>query len=121
MRLLVNENISRSVIRVLREKGHNVTSVKEELRGKPDEIVLARAQKERRLVVTQDKDFGELAFRVLLPATCGVIIFRLSGSDPEHDNRRIVEVLESRKDWTGHFAVVTDTQIRIRALPRRIE
>ena len=55
-----------------------------------------RAQTEGRIVVTHDKDFGELAFRAQLPASCGVILFRLSGSEPETDNRRILELLESR-------------------------
>jgi hypothetical protein len=64
-----------------------------------------------------DKDFGELAFRSLLPASCGVILFRLAGMDPETDNQRILEAVESRTDWAGHFSVVTDDRIRMRPLP----
>ena len=53
-------------------------SVKESMRGATDREVLERAQQENRLVVTFDKDFGELAYRFKLPATSGVILFRLS-------------------------------------------
>jgi len=109
--------MSRTVIRTLRERGHDVLSAKESLQGLPDEDVLARAQQERRLVVTQDKDFGELAFRARLLADCGVILFRLAGANPDQDNRRVLEVLESTTEWVGQFAVVTQHQVRIRALP----
>ena len=117
MRLIANENVSGTVIRTLRERGHDVLSVKESMRAASDGAVLARAQSEQRLVLTNDKDFGELAFRYGLPASCGVVLFRLSGVDPESDNRRVLQVLESRTDWEGHFAVVDHDRIRIRPLP----
>lgn len=68
MRLIANENISRSVVQKLRDRGHDVLAVKESMRGEEDTAILERAQSEARLVVTQDKDFGELAFRFGLPA-----------------------------------------------------
>jgi hypothetical protein len=68
-------------------------------------------------VVTQDKDFGELAFRFGLPADCGIILFRLAGSNAQADNQRMVEVINSRKDWAGHFAVADDYRLRLRPLP----
>jgi len=117
MRIIANENVSGSVIRALRDRGHDVLSVKESMRSGSDEAVLARAQSEQRVVITHDKDFGELAFRHGLPATCGVILLRLSGSDPESDSERALGALESRSDWEGHFAVVEQDRIRIRPLP----
>ena len=117
MRFLVNENVTGTVIRELRQQGNDVLSVKESMRSERDEVILARAQTEQWIVVTHDKDFGELAFRSRLPASCGVILFRLAGSDPQSDNRRILEALGSRADWAGHFSVVTDDRIRMRRLP----
>ena len=117
MHFLVNENITATVIEELRERGHDVLSAKESMRSKPDHLILARAQTEERIVVTHDKDFGELAFRSQLPASCGIILFRLSGSNPDVDNERMLEALESRTDWAGHFTVVTDDRIRMRPLP----
>lgn len=117
MRLLVNENVTGTVIQELRQRGHDVLSVKESMRSETDAVILARAQAEQRIVVSHDKDFGELAFRSQLSATCGVILFRLSGSDRDADNARILEALESQSDWAGHFSVVTDDRIRMRPLP----
>src|SRR5262249_22724835 len=114
---LANENVTATVIEGLRQRGHDVLSVKESMRSEPDDVILARAQAEQRIVVTHDKDFGELAFRSHLPASGGVILFRLAGSDPDTDNRRILEALESRTDWAGHFSIITDDRIRMRALP----
>jgi hypothetical protein len=44
-------------------------------------------------------------------------LFRLTGSDPDADNRRLLEALENRTDWAGHFSVVTDDRMRMRPLP----
>ncbi len=79
--------------------------------------VLQRAAEESRLIITHDKDFGALAFRWGLPATSGVILFRLSGRAPDVDNERILNVLAQRVDWAAHFSVVTDDRIRVRGLP----
>lgn len=117
MKFIMNENISGTVIRMLREHGHDVLSVKESMRGAPDEEVLRRAQAEQRVVVTQDKGFGELAFRFGLPASCGIILLRLSCTNPDEENRLILAALEARDDWAGHFAVITDDRIRMRPLP----
>ncbi len=119
MRILANENFPGPVIRTLRQRGHDVLSVKEAMRSASDRTVLVRAQQERRLLVTFDKDFGELAYRLGLPAECGVILFRLSGSSPEADNDRALSAMEGRTDWEGNFSIVTDDLIRIRPLPRR--
>jgi hypothetical protein len=75
------------------------------------------AAREQRLIVTFDKDFGELAFRQGLAAPSGIVLFRLSGSSPEIDNARASSALESRDDWAGKLAVVEDDRIRMRPLP----
>ncbi len=118
MRIVADENVSATVVRELRARGHDVVSVKESMRSSPDRTILERAGEEKRLVITHDKDFGALAFRWGLPATSGVILFRLAGKDPDVDNERILHVLEQRADWAGHFSVVTEDRIRIRRLPR---
>lgn len=117
MRIIANENVSGTVIRELRDRGHDVLPAKELMRAEKDPSILARAQTEMRVVLTHDKDFGELAFRSGLPAQCGVILLRLSGTDRDHDNQRVIEALESRSDWEGKFSVVEQFRIRIRPLP----
>jgi predicted nuclease of predicted toxin-antitoxin system len=117
MCLLVNENVSSTVIQQLRQRGHDVLSVKESMRSEQDNVILARAQTELPIVVTHDKDFGELAFRARLPGSSGVILFRLAGVGADTENRRVLDAIDSRTDWAGHFSVVTDDRIRMRSFP----
>jgi predicted nuclease of predicted toxin-antitoxin system len=117
MRVLANENVSSTVVHALRAQGHDVVAVKEWLPGVDDEAVLRRAQAERRVVLTHDKGFGELAYGRRLPATCGIVLLRLSGANRDADNLRALSALTSRTDWEGHFSVVTDEGTRMRPLP----
>lgn len=119
MRFLANENIPGPVVRSLRELGHDVVWAKEDLKlkGQADHVLLSMAQAEQRITVTCDTDFGELAFRSGLPATCGVVLLRIQWTDPTTDNAFAVATLTSRHDWTGIFAVIERDRIRIRPLP----
>jgi predicted nuclease of predicted toxin-antitoxin system len=118
MRILADENVPGPVVAALREAGHDVVWTRETSPGARDRDVLGTAQGEARLVVTYDKDFGELAVRHALPAASGVVLVRLSGPSPEVDNARVVEALIGRDDWAGHFAVITDDRVRLRPLPK---
>jgi predicted nuclease of predicted toxin-antitoxin system len=118
MRILADENVPRPVVTALREAGNDVVWTKETSPGARDRAVLASAQVENRLVLTYDKDFGELAVRYAVPAASGVVLVRLSGPSPEIDNARVVEALIGRDDWAGYFAVITDDRVRLRPLPK---
>lgn len=117
MRFLADENIARSVVDRLRDAGHDCLSVKESMRGASDADILARAVAEARTMITFDKDFGELAFRSRLPASCGVVLFRITPSGRDADIQRVLGPLESRDDWAGAFWTITDQRIRRRPLP----
>lgn len=117
MLFLADENFPGPVVQALRARGDDVAWVAEKMRAASDEAVLARAQADGRILVTFDKDFAELAFKAGLPAICGVVLFRLTGSSPADDNARVLAALEERQDWAGHFAVVQGDRIRMRALP----
>src|SRR3990172_7966027 len=113
MRILANENFPGDAVNALRNQGHDVAWVRTDAPGTSDAEVLAHAQRENRIVVTFDKDFGELAFRARLPASSGIILFRISAPSPAHVARVAVAALESRTDWAGHFTVVEDSRIRM--------
>ncbi len=119
MRLLANENFPGAAVDALRARGHDVAWMRTDAPGSNDIHVLDRAQRENRLVVTFDKDFGELAFRSRLPAIHGIVLFRISTPSSAHVARVAVATLESRTDWGGHFAVIEDDRIRMTPLPRR--
>jgi predicted nuclease of predicted toxin-antitoxin system len=118
MRLLANENFPLDAVEALRAEGHDVAWIREDAPGSSDEQVLARAQQEGRILVTFDKDFGELAFRSKLPATGGVILFRITASSSRRIAQVAVQALAARTDWAGHFSVIEDQRIRMTPLPR---
>jgi predicted nuclease of predicted toxin-antitoxin system len=122
MKLLANENFPLLAVKALQDLGHDVLWARTDMRGEADDVILHRAQAEDRLVVTFDKDFGELAFRWGLPASCGVILFRLRTQSPDYVRNRVVEILAARADadWLGHFFVVEEYRIRVRPL-RKID
>jgi predicted nuclease of predicted toxin-antitoxin system len=118
MWILANENFPEAAVIALRQAGHDVTWVRTDAPGITDEEVLQRANIERRLLVTFDKDFGELAFRTHLPAESGIVLFRISAPSADHVARVALSVLESRADWAGHFSVIDDRRIRMTLMPR---
>jgi predicted nuclease of predicted toxin-antitoxin system len=117
MRILANENFPGDAVQALQARGHDVAWVRADAPGSSDPQVLARAQAEGRVLVTFDKDFGELAFRSGLPASSGIVLFRISMPSSSHVARVAVAALESPVDWAGHFAVVEDDRIRMTPLP----
>jgi len=120
MRILADENFPRLSVQELRRLGHDVLWVRTDMPGISDSAMLARAQDEQRLLVTLDKDFGELTFRLKLSAMYGVILFRMTMSDPRIVPVNMANIIESRSDWVGHFSVVEDDRIRMRPLSGNI-
>jgi predicted nuclease of predicted toxin-antitoxin system len=114
MRFLANENFPGDAVEGLRNQGHDVTWVRADSPGITDSVVLARAQAELRILLTFDKDFGELAFRSKLPVTIGIILFRVRGKSGLEIAQKVSRVIASRDDWAGHFSVVEEHRIRIR-------
>ncbi len=118
MRFQANENFPRNAVLALRSAGHDVTWIRTDRPGAADEEVLAIAIAEVRILLTFDKDFGYLAFNARLPATCGIVLFRLRKKSPDLIADRVVAVLQSRDDWAGSFCIVEPGRIRMRALPK---
>jgi len=117
MKLLANENFPRVAVEALRQHGHDVLWARLEMPGDDDVTILSRAQSEERLILTFDKDFGELAFRWGLSASSGVILLRFAADFPEVMATRIVEILDKQTNWAGLFSVVEAHRIRTRPLP----
>jgi predicted nuclease of predicted toxin-antitoxin system len=117
MRILANENFPLDAVDALRASGHDVAWIRSDSPGASDREVLERAQREDRLVITFDKDFGKLAFHAGLPASSGIVLFRITASSSAHIAQVALAALESRADWAGHFSVVEDDRIRMTPLP----
>ena len=117
MRIIANENIPGLAVRKLRDRGHDVIWIRESDPGSADHEVLALARAENRLLITFDKDFGELAFRHGFPAVNGVLLFRPRKAPPDFYAEWILRTLESRDDWSGNFSVIEVDRIRMTVLP----
>src|SRR5579864_6327074 len=75
MNFVADESCAGPVIRALRESGHDVLAIAEVAKGTPDELVLARALEGKRVLITEDRDFGELVF-ARGRSSAGVILVR---------------------------------------------
>jgi len=112
MRFLVDETAGPAIARWLRGQGHEVFSVYETARGIDDDEVIGRAFAENRILITDDKDFGEKVYREQRPHK-GVVLLRL---DDEHTPikiealRRLLELYADQ--LADNFVVVTETRVR---------
>ena len=114
MRFVVDESTGAAVAEFLRRLGHDVLAVADELPQADDAVILAEAVQESRVLVTNDKDFGELVFR-RGQAHVGVILLRLRDESPANRVRVVQAVLEQCTDvLPDHLVVATDSHIRVR-------
>jgi predicted nuclease of predicted toxin-antitoxin system len=118
-RWLCDENIPRLLVEELRTRSHDVAWVAEDGRGLSDTEVLSLAARERRICLTFDKDFGELAGSVPLPMECGIVLLRLPFTPTPTAASRVAAILESRNDWAEHFSVIEPGRVRMRRLHER--
>ncbi|HEV2853110.1 MAG TPA: DUF5615 family PIN-like protein [Thermoanaerobaculia bacterium] len=114
MKLFADEGVDRQIVERLRRDGHEVAYVAELDPGIGDELVLQWASKIGALLVTGDKDFGELVFRQKR-ASGGVVLLRLAGWAPEEKAAWVSESLrEHGREMQGAFSVISSTTLRIR-------
>jgi predicted nuclease of predicted toxin-antitoxin system len=115
MRLLANENFPRVAVEALRLLGHDVSWAAEDCPSARDESVLALAERDSRILLTQDKDFGELALHRRLPASCGIVLFRVAPV-PSLVADLASRVFHQGVDFSGKFVVVEEGRIREKSL-----
>ncbi len=113
MRFLVDECTGPAVAQWLRRQNHDVISVYDEIRGADDTEVIQKACEQNRILITNDKDFGELVFREKKPHK-GVILLRLEDEQASNKIAVLQRLLEKyEKSFSGNFIVVTETTVRI--------
>jgi predicted nuclease of predicted toxin-antitoxin system len=116
MRFLANENFPGAAVKALVADGHDVVWVRIAAPGTTDPDVLAWAVREERILLTFDKDFGELARGSELPRTCGVVLLRLPMPRPDDVGQRLADLITARDDWAGSFSVIEPGRVRMRPL-----
>jgi len=116
MRLLADENMEAASVAWLREMGHDVLWAAEDAPSMPDSDLLERANAAARIVLTRDRDFGQLVFgerRV----SYGIILLRLRARN-QWERLPLLQSFwpEIERNAAGHFLVVNNDRVRIRAL-----
>jgi predicted nuclease of predicted toxin-antitoxin system len=113
MRFLVDECTGPAVAKWLRSSHHEVFSVYDEVRGLDDESIIEKANRENYVLVTNDKDFGELVFRKRKQHK-GVVLLRLEDERSKNKIAVLHRVLESYSDkLSDNFIIVTEKTVRI--------
>ena len=114
MKFLADENVDKSVVERLRKEGHVVLYVIEMERSISDDEVIQRANQESALLLTADKDFGELVFRQGR-IVYGAILIRLAGLSPQRKAEVVAKVVQEHADELAqNFTVITPGAVRIR-------
>lgn len=117
MRFLADENIHAELVAWLRGGGHDVAYAAETLVGEPDTVVLRIARDEERIVVTDDKGFGDLVVRRRL-ASAGVLLLRMGSPAIGRRIERLAAAWPSIEvGLRGNFTVVSDHRVRVRPIP----
>jgi predicted nuclease of predicted toxin-antitoxin system len=114
MNFLADESVDGQIVERLRQEGHDVLYVAEMEPGITDDQVLEKANENQALLMTIDKDFGELVFR-LGRLHHGVVLVRLGGLSSER-KAEIVAIAVSRyaESLDNSFSVISPGRIRIR-------
>lgn len=117
MHFLANENFPVASVMLLRQSEHDVVHVAEAFPSVEDEVVLHRAREQQRILITFDRDYGELIFRRKLPAPAGILFMRFDPDTPTEPAELVLSLLQGGVELTGNFTVMTREEIRQRRLP----
>jgi predicted nuclease of predicted toxin-antitoxin system len=116
MNVVADESVDRPFIDALRAAGHDVHAIVETNAGSADEDVLSVAYRENWLLITLDKDFGELVFR-LRQKHAGILLLRFPPIEHEPLCRILVECLDNHEaQLVNAFCVLTPDTLRINKL-----
>jgi len=114
MNFLADENIDQQIVQKLRNEGCEVIYIAELDPGISDDLVIDQANEKQALLLTADKDFGELVFRQKRIYS-GVILVRLAGLSPVMKAEAILTAIrEHGGKFSGAFTVLSPGMIRIR-------
>ncbi len=114
MNFVADESVDQPIVTLLRKEGHTVIAVVEMEPGIPDETVLNLANEQGGILLTGDKDFGELIFRDRR-YTFGIILIRLSGLTAKAKAEHVANAIKVHADKLAQtFTVISANNVRIR-------
>lgn len=113
-KFLADESVDFRIVKSLRNDGYQIEAIVELESGIEDDDVLKMAMGLEAILLTEDKDFGELTFRLQKPNK-GIILIRMSGQQIEDKVKKLKEVLEKHlNELSGKFTVISSQKVRIR-------
>jgi len=116
MKFLADECCDAGLVGALKADGHDILYASESLRGATDNEILKCAFDEGRILLTEDKDFGELVYRLKRPAR-GIILLRFKVVDRTLKIPRIRNLLSNvPEQFSGSFIVIDKEKMRVRPL-----
>ena len=114
---LADENVEMDIVDRLKSLGHNTVHASELSAGRPDTAVLQDAAQAGQVLITNDKDFGELVFRKHYRSS-GVILVRLPGRPPSTKARLVAQAVQRYSgELLGAFVVIGPRTVRLRRMP----
>lgn len=113
MKFLANENFPIPSVKLLQDNGLDVICVQDAKPSISDKDVLLWALDTDRIILTSDKDYGEIVFRNKL--ACPVVFFRKKGDKPTDAAHELL-ALVNKIDLSKKFTVIDETGIRQREL-----
>jgi predicted nuclease of predicted toxin-antitoxin system len=117
MRIVADESVDGRIVDRLRRAGHDVIAIAESCVGMPDDQVLAKADAAGFLLLTADKDFGEIVYRRQM-AHCGVVLLRQAGLSIDVRADAVLAVVASHAaELSAAFTVIAPESVRIRRPP----
>ncbi len=117
MRFLADENFPADSIAILKENGFETKSVFEEFRGKPDLFLLEEAIRNEEIILTFDKDFGELVFKSFVKNCRGIVLFRIENFFPGDPAYLLLSLLKNKQlQLENYFTVIDEDKIRQRPI-----
>ena len=110
--ILADENIDHKLIQAVRDAGFDVHSIYESNRGYTDEAIIELSRNPPRIILTEDKDFGEWVYAHHISGI-SVIFLRYHFRDSDKIINILTKVLRERaEDLFGHFTTITVNKIR---------
>jgi predicted nuclease of predicted toxin-antitoxin system len=116
MKFVADECCDDPLVTGLRSDGHDVVYIREVAAGSDDKIVLQISADQERILLTEDKDFGELVVRLNLP-THGIVLLRMNPAESAAKLARLRFLLEAHGDQLANsFTVLDEVKVRFRRL-----
>ncbi len=113
LRFIVDVGVSKKVEQYLRDTGCDVTAVREVNPRASDSEMLKLAVEDSRIVMTMDKDFGELVYR-LGKAHAGVLVLRMEDANGDEKTNVVRSILLHHADkLEDNFCVYKDGTLRV--------